>query len=508
MNHPSFNTHDTSSESLACGARPRPARFGYWLLAGLTTLFVVALLSGNPEPANALQAITATPDSPETITEALALPLPLNSVAATPQEPVSDAVRAPAPTVKVTAPTTSTESVTAPVASTDSTPSSGTDAAGTKQQAAAPPAEEGNWHQVTVKSGDSLATIFSKLKISARQLHDLLQQGGAAHNLKNIHPGETLNVLTDDSQRLLKLSYPVDKLSTLEISRNGDKFEIGTVHRTPERRAVSASATIDSSLFLAANKAGLPDNITMELAGIFGWDVDFALDIRKGDSFTVLYEEIYLDGELIDYGNILAAEFINQGKRYQAVRYTDAGGRTDYYALNGESMRKTFLRSPVEFTRISSRFSNGRKHPILNKIRAHKGVDYAAATGTPIKSTANGKIIFIGKKGGYGNAIVIQHGTRYSTLYGHMSKFRGGLKNGSRVRQGQTIGYVGMSGLATGPHLHYELRVDGTHRDPLHVKLPGADPLNKKYMADFSARAESLVAQIDLVRDVQFASTR
>jgi murein DD-endopeptidase MepM/ murein hydrolase activator NlpD len=246
--------------------------------------------------------------------------------------------------------------------------------------------------------------------------------------------------------------------------------------------------------------------MTMELAGIFGWDIDFALDIRKGDQFTVLYEELYLDGERIGNGDILAAEFINQGRRYQAVRYTDAGGKTDFYSLDGKSMRKAFLRTPVEFSRISSGFSLGRKHPILNKIRAHKGVDYAAATGTPIKATSNGKIVHRGKKGGYGNTIIIQHGTKYSTLYAHMSKFRGGLKTGSHVKQGQVIGYIGSSGLATGPHLHYEFRVDGVHRDPLKVKLPGSEPLDSKYLADFSRKAESLLAQLDLVRNVQVAA--
>jgi murein DD-endopeptidase MepM/ murein hydrolase activator NlpD len=244
----------------------------------------------------------------------------------------------------------------------------------------------------------------------------------------------------------------------------------------------------------------------MELANIFGWDIDFALDIRKGDRFTVLYEEMYVDGEDIGNGTILAAEFVNQGKRYHAVRYTDAGGKTDYYSLDGKSMRKAFLRTPVEFSRISSGFSLGRKHPILNKIRAHKGVDYAAATGTPIKVTGDGKIIFRGKKGGYGNTIIVQHGSKYSTLYAHMSKYRSGLTTGSRVKQGQIIGYIGSSGLATGPHLHYEFRVNDVHRDPLRVKLPGAEPLASKYREDFNKKAEALLAQLDLVRDVQLAS--
>jgi murein DD-endopeptidase MepM/ murein hydrolase activator NlpD len=279
------------------------------------------------------------------------------------------------------------------------------------------------------------------------------------------------------------------------------------VHRTPERRISNASGTINSSLFVAAQKAGLPDNLTMELANIFGWDIDFALDIREGDKFTILYEELYLDGEKVENGDILAAEFINSGKIFQAIRYTDQGGNTDYYSPDGKSMRKQFLRTPVEFSRISSGFSLGRKHPVLNRIRAHKGVDYAASTGTPIKATANGKIIHRGSKGGYGNAIIIQHGTQYSTLYAHMSRYKGGLRKGSRVKQGQIIGYVGSSGLATGPHLHYEFRVNGVHRDPLRVKLPGAPPLDKKYMADFKVKASNMIARLDRVRSVQVASS-
>jgi murein DD-endopeptidase MepM/ murein hydrolase activator NlpD len=365
-----------------------------------------------------------------------------------------------------------------------------------------------DWQEITVKSGDSLAGIFSRLDISPQELHALLEEGGATHNLKKIYPGQTLRVVTGEDNRLIRLSYPIDQLNTLEVARNDAGFDVSTVTRTPEFITRNASGMIDSSLFLAGNKAGLSDSLTMELAGIFGWDIDFVLDIRKGDQFTVLYEQMSLDGETIGNGTILAAEFINRGKRYQAIRYTDSGGKTDYYSMDGKSMRKAFLRTPVEFSRISSRFSLGRKHPILNKIRAHKGVDYAASRGTPIKATGDGKIVHRGKKGGYGNTIIIQHGTQYSTLYAHMSKYRGGLKNGSRVKQGQIIGYIGSSGLATGPHLHYEFRVNGVHRDPLRVKLPGAEPLKKKYRDDFNTRAEALLAQLDLVRDVQVASNQ
>lgn len=476
MNHSSIINRDIKFHTLAPGSHPHRLRFGYLLLAGLTTLMAFALLTGNSEPARAIQAAAQPLDETESIIQDLTLP----------QTIIPDTAVIP-----TRVPEVSTSSI-APAEPED--------------QARSVPETGDNWHVITIKSGDNLANIFSQAGIPPQQLHALLQLGGATHNLKKIYPGQTLSLLTDDALGLVKLTYPIDKLSTLEITRSGDDFDVSTTHRTPEFREVSASGTINSSLFVAAHNAGLSDKLTMELAGIFGWDIDFALDIRKGDQFTVLYEDIYLDGERIDNGEILAAEFVNQGKRYQAVRYTDAGGRTDYYALDGTSMRKTFLRTPVEFSRISSGFSTGRRHPILNKIRAHQGVDYAAASGTPIKTTANGKIVFIGKKGGYGNAIVVQHGTRYSTLYGHMSKFRGGLKNGSNVQQGQIIGYVGMSGLATGPHLHYELRVDGVHRDPLKVKLPGAEPLNKKYMADFTLKAETLIAEMDQSSNIRVAN--
>ena len=243
----------------------------------------------------------------------------------------------------------------------------------------------------------------------------------------------------------------------------------------------------------------------MELAGIFGWDIDFALDIRQGDSFAVIYEEVFLDGEKVRDGDIIAATFSNRGESYQAIRYTDASNHTDYYSPDGHSMRKAFLRTPVEFSRISSRFSLGRKHPILNTIRAHKGVDYAAPRGTPIKATGDGKVIYRGVKGGYGNVVIIQHGSSYSTLYGHMSRFARGVHSGSHVKQGQIIGYVGSSGLATGPHLHYEFRINGVHRNPLTVKLPDAQPLPKQYMADFQMHANQLVASLDLLSKTNVA---
>lgn len=367
--------------------------------------------------------------------------------------------------------------------------------------------EDEQWHTITIKSGDNLADIFSREGISPQQLFKIMNLGGAAHNLTKIYPGQTLRLLSDKESGLIKLEYQIDKLNLLEVHRTGDDFEITTTYHTPERHITNASGFINSSLFLAAQKAGLSENITMELASIFGWDIDFALDIRKGDKFVVLYDELYLEGEKVGEGHILAATFINQGKTYQAVRYTDQSGVTEYYSPDGKNMRKAFLRTPVEYTRISSGFSLGRKHPILNRIRAHKGVDYAAPTGTPVKTTANGKIIFRGKKGGYGNTIIVQHGNKYSTLYGHLSRFRSGLSTGSSIKQGQVIGYVGMTGLATGPHLHYEFRIDGVHHNPLTVKLPGAEPLNKADLADFRQKAVSLIGKLDAILSIQVASS-
>ena len=235
-----------------------------------------------------------------------------------------------------------------------------------------------------------------------------------------------------------------------------------------------------------------------------GWR-NFALDIRAGDQFSLVYEEQYLHGKKLHDGNILAAEFINQDHSYRAVRFTDDKGHSGYYTPDGKSVRKAFLRTPVDFKRISSRFSMHRKHPKLNKIRAHKGVDYAAARGTPIRATGDGKVIYRGVKGGYGNVVILQHGTKYSTLYGHMSRFARGVYSGRQVHQGQIIGYVGMTGLATGPHLHYEFRVNGVHRNPLTVHLPDAAPLPKQYRDTFDNTSRPLLAQLDTLKRTMLA---
>ena len=394
----------------------------------------------------------------------------------------------------------SAEPVATPANARLTTPS-GIESSSEAAPAAAAPqrAEALPWREVTVNSGDSLARIFDRLELSPRSLHEIIHLSEETRRLTRIHPGEKLQVRIDAEQQIQALRYEYDRMHALLVTRDdSDGFAAREVIREPQRSQVTAAAEIDSSLFLAGQRAGLSDNLIMELAGIFGWDIDFALDIRKGDRFSVLYEELYLEGEKIGTGEILAAEFVNQGRTFRAVRYTTAEGRSDYYAPNGRSMRKAFLRTPVSFSRISSRFSLGRKHPILNRIRAHKGVDYAAPYGTPIKATGGGKIVFQGTKGGYGRTVILQHGTRYSTLYAHMSRFARGLKSGSRVQQGQVIGYIGKSGLATGPHLHYEFRIDGVHRNPLTVDLPAAEPIEARYRKDFESTAEQLLAELEL----------
>lgn len=350
--------------------------------------------------------------------------------------------------------------------------------------------------QVVVKSGDSLAAIFSRQGLSAKTLYTLVNTDKQTKQLAHIKPGQQLTFWFDNEDNLQALDVSYSSNKTLKIHHTRQGFSSQWEERPIERQVRYAEATIEHSLFLAGKAAGLADNVIMELANTFAWDIDFALDIRPDDNFKLLYEELHLDGEPIGYGDILAAEFTNQGRTVKAIRYTDSQGKTDYYSADGRSMRKAFIRSPVKFTRISSRFSLARKHPVLHKIRAHRGVDYAAARGTPVKASGDGKVVFAGRKGGYGRTVVLQHGQRYTTLYAHLNGYARGVRSGRHVKQGQTIGYVGSSGLATGPHLHYEFRVNGVHRDPLRVKLPDAQPIAKQELARFNQHVSTVLAEL------------
>lgn len=366
-------------------------------------------------------------------------------------------------------------------------------------------AETSDWETITVRRGDTLAAIFQRHKLPARDLHAVMALGKPTETLKRLYPGQQFRVRVDDEGRLDTLVYKIDALEALYVERGSDgTFSSRADKRPLETRTNFASAVIEHSLFLAGQSAGLSNALIMELANIFGWDVDFVLDIRRGDSFNVLYEEHYLDGRKLKDGAILAAQFTNQGKTYEAIRFETGDGQVSYYAPDGLSMRKAFLRSPVHFSRISSGFGN-RYHPVLNRMRSHKGVDYAAPTGTPIRAAGDGKVIFRGWKGGYGRTVIIQHGGRYSTLYAHMSRFASGVDSGSRVRQGQVIGYVGMSGTATGPHVHYEFRISGVHRNPLTVQLPKADPIGEDFREVFEQRARRLLAQLKLHKQTELA---
>jgi len=353
-----------------------------------------------------------------------------------------------------------------------------------------------SWKSITVKPGDSLALIFSRLSLSPVSLYNIMSLGKEVSNLRRIQPGQLLNFHIVDNE-LLGLKYEMSLTKTLSVSKEEEKFKVELIEIELEKVVKNTKAIINDSLFLSAKRAGLTDNLIMQLVAIYAWDIDFALNIREGDSFTVIYEEQYKDGIKVSDGPIIAAEFVNRNTPIRAVRYTHEDGRIDYYADNGDAMRKAFIRTPVEFARISSRFNLKRKHPILNKIRAHRGVDYAASTGTPIKATGDGTVIHAGRKGGYGRTIILKHGGKYSTVYAHLHRYAKGVRSGSRVKQGQIIGYVGKSGLATGPHLHYEFRVHGVHRNPLTVKLPKVESISKKALPEFKIAINPMLVELD-----------
>ena len=360
------------------------------------------------------------------------------------------------------------------------------------------------WVAVTIKPGDTLSRVFDAQGLPVSDWMALVRLDGDSKRLKQLKAGDVLH-LRKGPEGLQELTYALDEARTLQISRTDTGFESIVLAAEIERRPTYAMGRITDSLYQSGVAAGLPDKLIIELADIFGYDIDFVQDIRVGDRYTVIYDELYKDGKKLRAGDILAAEFVNQGQSLRAVRYTDPQGNAGYYAAGGQSLRKAFLRTPLDVFRVSSNFSRGRFHPVLNRIRAHLGTDYAASTGTPIKATGDGRVTFIGNKGGYGRTVVVKHGSSYETLYAHMSRFRQGLGHGSRVQQGQVIGYVGSSGLATGPHLHYEFRVNGVHRDPRKVVLPRATSLPRQHVEHFKASSAPLLTQLDALNRSQIA---
>jgi murein DD-endopeptidase MepM/ murein hydrolase activator NlpD len=351
---------------------------------------------------------------------------------------------------------------------------------------------------VIVQRNDTLDQIFRRLEFSLTDLANIRALAAARSALDRLKPGDQLTFARRGDE-LVGLERPLSLSQMLKVQRGEDGF-VASVEELPlNRHAVTAAGMIDSSLFAAGTAAGLRDITTMQLAEIFRWDVDFVLDLREGDSFKVVYEQLERDGQVLADGDILAAEFINDGKRFRAVRYVDAAGKADFYTPEGTSLRKAFLKAPVQFSRISSVFNPNRRHPVLNTIRAHRGVDYAAPTGTPVKAAGAGRILFRGVKGGFGNVVEIQHGGKVVTRYGHLSRFAQNMGTGRKVEQGEVIGFVGMTGLATGPHLHFEYIEHGVFIDPqkaMRRAEPGP-PVPAAERDRFALQTSALLAQLD-----------
>jgi murein DD-endopeptidase MepM/ murein hydrolase activator NlpD len=363
------------------------------------------------------------------------------------------------------------------------------------------------WQGDQVRRDDTLASLLQRLNITNTEAIDFLRYDPAAKPFSSqLRPGRSIQAQVNHDGKLLNLEYEIDSNSLLHIEHTASGYEATKTTLALEPRKILKSAEINSSLFAATDGANIPDSIAIQIAEIFSSEIDFHSDLRKGDHFSVIYEANYNNGELIKTGQVLATEFTNNGKIHRALMYRNPEGKVGYYTPEGKSLHKSFLRSPLEFTRISSGFSLGRFHPVLQKMRAHKGVDFAAPTGTRIKASSDGVVKFVGKKGGYGNVIILQHQNGISTVYGHLSRFVAGLRTGMKVSQGEIIGFVGMTGLATGPHLHYELLLNGKHRDPMKVALPVAASIPTKYRADFLATSPALIGQLNLLSASNFAS--
>jgi len=351
-----------------------------------------------------------------------------------------------------------------------------------------------------VRNGDNLALIFKRAGFSAQTLHKLVNTNAETRKLTKIHPGEILSFATAEDGSLAQLRYVISKTDTLYVTLNDEgNYDTSIDSKEIETLSKSAGGEISNSFWTSGIAAGLSERQIMNFADIFGWDVDFANDIRKGDQFGLIYEAHYVDGEYIGDGKIIAAEFINQGERYTAIRHTDG----NFYTPEGRSMKKAFLRAPVNFKYISSSFNPRRLHPVTKTVKPHNGIDYAARTGTPVVSSGNGKVIKAGYSKYNGNYVFISHGTQYVTKYLHLNKKI--VRTGQKVKQGQKIGTVGATGRVTGPHLHYEFLVNGVHRNPKTVKLPKSEPLPRDELAKFKPIADNFLAQLQRNRELQLA---
>ena len=361
------------------------------------------------------------------------------------------------------------------------------------------------WRNEKVQRGDTVDELLRRMNVEDAAASEYLRRDRAAESFRQLAVGKSMQAETGMDGNLLVLRYLSNDGSQVVIEKTNDSFRTRKLSAVLEERVFIRSGEIKSSLFAATDEIALPDAAASQLAEIFGGDIDFHHDLRKGDQFTVVYEMAYSNGEPVHTGRIRAAEFINRGKTYRAVYFQKDENRGDYYTPEGKSMHKAFLRSPLEFSRVSSRFSSSRLHPVLGTWRAHKGVDYAAPTGTKVKATADGMVSFVGRHGGHGNVVIIDHQSRYTTVYGHLSRYASGIHRGQRVSQGEIVGYVGTTGLTTGPHLHYEFKISGQHRDPLRVALPDGAPISAAQKPVFLEAANNLAQQLELLRNTSLA---
>lgn len=362
------------------------------------------------------------------------------------------------------------------------------------------------WREERIGRGDTLPGLLDRLGVNAGDSREFLAAARDTKALARLIPGRSVLARVTSGGQLMLFRYLATDESLVTVSRSGDSFSAQEKQVVLETRMIMRSGSIQGSLFGATDAADVPDRIASEMAEVFSGDIDFHKDLRRGDHFSVVYEGQYLDGQLIKSGRLLAAEFVNQGRVSRALHFKDSQGREGYYTPDGQSLKRAFLKSPMPFTRISSGFSNARYHPVLKEWRAHKGIDYAAPSGTPVRAIADAAVNFVGRQGGYGNLVLLNHHGNYSTAYGHLSRFGKGIKRGMKVKQGQVIGYVGATGLATGPHLHFEFRVAGVQKNPLALKLPTSYPLDAHSRSQFAAQSHGLVSRLDLLRSSNLAS--
>ena len=366
-------------------------------------------------------------------------------------------------------------------------------------------ADEAYWREERIQRGDTFASLLSRLEVDDPAAAQALRGNANTRLLYQMVPGRTVRAQVTADGRLLALRH-LAGANLLAVDRTGDVLSVSNQPAQLETRTMMKTGEIRSSLFAAADAVNLGDAVAMQLADIFSTDIDFHRDLRKGDRFSVVYEVLFHQGEPVKSGRVLAAEFVNQGKTYRAIYFQNAAGEGGYYTAEGKNIRKAFLRSPLEFSRITSGFTQARFHPILKEWRAHKGIDYGAPTGTRVRATADGVVEYATRhQGGYGNLVVLRHQSKFTTWYGHLSGFASGIRKGGRVAQGDVIGYVGATGLATGPHLHYEFRINDVHHDPLRVVMPEAPPITPENREAFSAGTRPLVLRLELVRGINLA---